>query len=191
MPPKKLVGSVVFVLAFLAIPASVFWYYSDNIAGYYRFKSYCAKESGLRVYHEIKKNEIWMAEDISSARAAATLRGVRFSRYIDKSTGKLYDVSYSGGDARYRESFNVSLASPDAIAKYKLRFLNERLPGEVRMGRSGYEVLDIESEETEVRFYNFGYSVFDVNRTLLSSPSNVACFSSPHVYLEEIQKTIQ
>ena len=189
MKKRELLGIFVAVLGLLAIPASVFWYYSDNIVGYYKFKGYCSKEAGLRISQAIKPKSGWIASDASLAKTAAALNGVDFARYTDEKKNS-FDVRYLGGDVQRDSSFDVSRANDKDEVTYRIVFVNEELSGEIRMGKSGYEVFDINSGLLVARFYNFGYSIFDVNNTLFASPSRVACFSSPARYVEGIQKAI-
>lgn len=158
------------------IPFFILLFFSSNIYGYFRFKHYCSSEGGLRVYEKLERNVGWLAKDKYEARIAALLDGVGFVRYTDAKDGRAYDIRYLGGNPSSDSSFKKILADNSRLLTYKWHYLNERIVNELRLGRHGYEVLDIATDRILVRFYMFGYSRLDPSNTILAAPSGIGCF---------------
>lgn len=158
----------------LAIALTILWYFSDNIKGYYTFKEYCEKEGGLRVYEPLEKNVGWLADDKYSARAASLLGDIDFVRYTDKN-GVAYDVKYLGGDPQKDSSFSVVVSDSEKTVKYQWNRIFKKIPNELRLSFSGYEVINFENKNTSVRYYTISYSRFDRARTILDAPSTIRC----------------
>lgn len=69
-----------FIIIVSIIPLLIGLYFFDNIKGYYRFKQYCEKEGGLKVYEAIKKGVGLLAKDKDEAHSAALLENIGFVR---------------------------------------------------------------------------------------------------------------
>ena len=54
---NSLIKFTIWVTAFVVL---VGLYFASNIYGYYRFKSICAKEGGLKVYQPLQKGVGWL-----------------------------------------------------------------------------------------------------------------------------------
>lgn len=152
-------------------------YFSNNIRGYYRFKDVCEREAGLRVFSKLKSDVGWWTDEdsISGAISAAVSSRIDFVRYKDSGDGVTYDVRYRGGNREDRKSYERTPADMSKDVRYRWKFVNESVPGELRLGRSGYEIFDLHTGQLAARFYFFGYSKFDQDHTLLSAPSGESC----------------
>ena len=153
------------------------WHFADNIRGYYRFKEVCGKEAGLWVSTKLDKDVGWWSEHdhIGYARIAAESQSVAFVRYRDSKDGNLYDVRYESGSRSDESSYQRVPADLGRPVIYSWKYINEAVAGELRLGRSGYEIRDARSKQLVARFYYFGYSKFAPDRTILASPSGEAC----------------
>jgi hypothetical protein len=167
----KFIAKTIAGIAFAAV--FVGWYFSDNIRGYYRFKELCETDGGLKVFHPLQKLVGWRARKGDFSIAA--VKNVAFVRYVDR--GLEFDARYRSGLVSSERSYDISPAHEGEPILYELRWINERLPDETRMGRSGYEVREIATERLMIRWYQIGYSTFDQDRTLLAAPSGQACYS--------------
>lgn len=165
------------IMAYLSIiPLFIGLFFFSNIKGYYRFKDYCEKEGGLRVYEPLERNVGWLAKDKYDGRVVALLTCVGFVRYTDKKDGQTYDIRYISGDPQDDSSFEKNIADESKLFKYKWLHTSD-LAGELLIGRSGYANTD----KLLVRFYMFGFSWFDTDRTPLSTTVKDSCF---HEYYE-------
>lgn len=177
----------------LVVAGLIGFYFFDNIKGYYRFKAMCNKEGGLRVYTPLKKNVGWIVQgDMISfgiATDPAQLNFVSFVRYKDGSNGRYYDVRYVAGNPGDDHSYDKKESNFGKPVIYSWRVVNEYLPGELRLSRSGYEIKEISSDRIAVRYYEFGYSKFNQNKTLLAAPSIEGCFTEPGRWLREINSS--
>ncbi len=167
--------AVKITLMVLAVPVAVLAYFAPNIHGYYRFKHFCETEGGLRVYHKLQRGVPWQANHFGSYSVAShgTVPFVRVDRL-----GELLDMRYRGGPAGNDRSYDIVPADLSVSPVYEIRLVNERLPDELRLGRSGYEVREIATGRLMVRWYQFGYGRFEQNRTLLAAPSGIDCHRS-------------
>lgn len=152
-------------------------YFSDNIRGYYRFREVCQKQAGLHVFSTLQKDVGWWtnAGDISGAITAAISERVAFVRYKDRRDGLLYDVYFRGGNRGNSDSYGRSPADSSKELRYGWIFVNERIPDETRLSRTGYDITDLRTHQLAAHFYHFGYSKFNQDRTLLAAPSGEAC----------------
>lgn len=164
-----------FIVIVSIIPLLIGLYFFDNIKGYYRFKQYCAKEGGLRVYQPLEKSVGWWADDYDSAHMAAQLKYVAFVRYRDKKDGKEYDLTYMGGDPQRDSSFNKNSADQSKEIVYFWKNINKKISGESRLMRYGEEILNT-NNKILVSYYMLGYEKFNRSHTLLDAPSEVYCF---------------
>jgi hypothetical protein len=149
-------------------------YFAENIRGYYRFKELCETEGGLRVLHPLQKGVGWRVSSHGGGLEAASFRDVAFVR-MPNAQGQLMDFRYRGGrswDERSYEATPIDEAKP---VIYEIKWTDERLPGERRTSRSGWEMREIATGRLMARWYQIGYSTFDQDRTLLAAPSGQAC----------------
>lgn len=144
--------------------------FAPNIRGYYRFKHYCETEGGLRIYGKVRRGEGWLSDRYD----AASFEGVPFVRKHDRD-GRLVDYRYKGGPPGNDRSYEVTPANAAAPVAYELSFVNQHVPGEVRLQRIGYELRAIDTGKLLLRWYQFGYRKFD--RTPLAMPYGVDCHS--------------
>lgn len=164
-------------ILFLVIPSLIGLYFFDNIKGYYRFKQYCEKEGGLRVYQPLEKNVGWLAEDQEQAKAASLLEYVDYVRYTDKYDENTYDLRYLGGDSQLDTSYEIRPVNKSNIPVYSWSSVGEEVKGELRIRRFGYEVIKIKKSELAALYYSFSYAKFNRSKTLLDMPSRVYCFT--------------
>jgi len=169
------------VITLISIPVLILLFFSSNIYGYFRFKHYCSTEGGLRVYEKLERNVGWWAKDKYDARTVALLDGVGFVRYTDQKDGQTYDIKYIGGDPQDDSSFERKFADEARLLLYRWKYINYRIPEELRLGRHGYEVLNINNDRVLVNYYMFGYSKFERSHTLFDAPSGVGCFDEKSV----------
>jgi len=177
---KSLKASAWILGACALVVAAICAHFRDNIRGYYRFKTLCEADGGLRVLHPLKKNAGWLVRKGDYSMAAS--KYVAFVRYVD---GSPHDVHYRSGLLSDENSYVVTPANVDIPVIYELRSIEERLPNEARTSRSGYEVWEIATQTLMVRWYKIGYSTFDQNRTLLAAPSGQACYPDEQFYAPE------
>ncbi len=179
----------------LAIFLLIVWFFFDNIKGYYTFKEYCEKEGGLTVYEPLEKNVGWLAEDKDAAETALLLGNIDFVRYTDKDTEITYDMKYLGGDTEKESSFLVSVSDMEKPVIYHWNYVGREVPDELRLYISGYEIKNIKTQRSNVRYHIISYSRFDRAKTILDAPSTVRCFdipfSSPRRGADDFIKKIQ
>lgn len=189
---KKLKVSAITIALTLAATTALFF---DNIKGYYRFKQYCAKEGGLRVYEPLEKNVGWSADDKYDARVPALLNGVDFVRYTDRKDGATYDLRYLGGNPQDDESFKVTPSNNSVPIIYVWKELHFDVKNEWRLHESGYKVANLDDNKISVRYLMFSYIYF---YGPLDAKSIVHCFwdntDKPHdlpISLMEITKSFK
>lgn len=159
-------------LVVVAVPIAVLAYFAPNIHGYYRFKHFCETEGGLRIHHKLRKGVPWQADRFGRYDVASheSVPFVRVNR-----NGQLLDMRYRGGRAGDDGSYAVVPADLSVSPEYEIRFVDEQLPDELRLSRSGYEVREVATGRLMVRWYGFGYGRFDRDRTPLAAPSTISC----------------
>ena len=183
---KKLLKVFLIIAIF---PVVIGLYFFDNVKGYYKFKDYCAKDGGFKVYDKFIKNVGWMANDKFDAMSVSHLKYVGFSRYPEiKEDGKFYDLIFKGGNPSSLKSHIISPADRNKYIKYKWKVINMVVVNELRLEKYGYEVLDSENGYLVARYYSFGYSVFNRNATLLGAPSGIGCFNEPGLWKRDLDK---
>ena len=106
------------IIALISIPIFILLFFAPNIYGYFRFKSYCSSEGGLRVYEQLEKNVGWLAKDEYDARAVSQLKDIGFVRYIDKNDGNEYDLRYTGNNPQRDSSFEKIFIEDNELTKY-------------------------------------------------------------------------
>lgn len=165
-----------FIVIVSIIPLLIALCFFDNVKGYYRFKQYCAKEGGLRVYKPIEENVGWLAKNRNEARTAALLEKMNFVRYVSQENGVVYDLYYVGGNPGDGRSYAEGKASDEKPSIYEWSYINEKNIGGMRIGKYGYEIINIKDTSLVARYYMFEYSWFDRSKTLLDSQSFSDCY---------------
>ncbi|MES2825659.1 MAG: hypothetical protein V4732_18810 [Pseudomonadota bacterium] len=165
-----------FIANFSIIPLLIGLLFFSNIKGYLRFKSYCSNEGGLRVYEPLEKNVGWVADDYDDAHVAAQLKHVGFVRYTEKKDGNTYDLRYLGGDPQHDSSFEKAPADESKPLAYKWRHVNGAIQDELRLSRSVFEIINVNTNHVSTRFYMFWYHRFGRAHTLFDAPYPVSCF---------------
>jgi hypothetical protein len=168
---SRLTNSALVVPAILLV---VLGYFVPNIYGYYRFKVICDKEGGLRVHHKLRRGEGWAAHASGAYDVASFDDNVPFVRMPDR-FGHLFDYRYRGGLPGDDRSYEATPANTALPVVYEIRSVSEQLSDETRLRRSGFEVREMTTGRLMIRWYQFGYSVFDQNRTLFAAPSLAIC----------------
>ena len=165
-------------------------YFSENIAGEHRFRSFCNNEAGVKIYKHARRDEIWLADSRSSARVIASFVGVSFARYFDSTTGKLMDVHYKGGPRDAWESYGEKPEDENLQPSYGIRSMGgKEVQGELRLTKYGYELYALADLSIIAGFYEFGFFFFDPSKVPLSSPAARSCPRSLESY-KDLQKAI-
>lgn len=157
------------------IPLLIALYFFDNIRGYYRFKQYCEKEGGLKIYQALEKNVGWIAKDYFYARTVASIEHINFVRYQEN--GDSFDLKYKGTNREVDSSYLKVPASEKTPVIYRWERINHMVPNELRLARSGYEIFNMNTNKLMARYYYFSYSRFDRSKTIFDAPSAVRCFN--------------
>lgn len=163
-------------LEILAVPALlitlVLAWFAPNIKGYYRWQHYCEAEGGLRIYHKLQKGVPWQTDHFGgwSVASHGTVPFVRVKR-----SGHWVEMRYRGGAIDDERSYDAVATDAALATGYELRLVSERLPKELRLSRTGYEIRDIETGQLMVSWHRFTYSRFEQDRTLLAAPSRISC----------------
>lgn len=166
-------------------------YFWENVRGYHRFQAYCETEAGLRVFHPVSRDQVWIANTARSAAIAASFDGVAFARYVDPSSGKQIDVHRTGKRADLSESYSHVDADRALIPTYGWRSrLGEPVANEFHLTRSGYELYDLQNGDLIARYYDFDFTLFNPDNTPLAAPSDRSCLDSMSTY-REMQKAIK
>lgn len=166
------------VIAIISIlPLLIALYFFDNIKGYYRFKQYCEKEGGLKVFEPIKKGVGLLAKNKEEAHSAALLENVGFVRYKDED-GSFYDIKYMGGHPQLDSSYDKKPSDSSLVVNYEWKVINMKFMHELRLGKKGFEIFDITKRIASAKYNIFNYSQFDRSRTLLDAPSRISCFEN-------------
>lgn len=140
--------------------------YSDNVKGYYKFKSYCEKEAGFQSYQKLNRGHGWLVDDLGDPMAIAYLEGVKFSRYKDYLTEKYFDMKYVSGDPHKKSSFSIVESNLKEDVKYKWVNVSYFIDGEERLSKFGNELIDNEGNKI-LGVYEFSYAKFDRKYTPL------------------------
>jgi hypothetical protein len=174
-----IVGGWVLVAGLVAL------YFADNIRGYYRFRQYCEQEGGLRVMALLEPGVGWTADRLY-ATTPALLPQVAFVRFTGKDGTRL-DMKYVGGHPGREASYRIERADPAKQVVYQWMYINESLPSELRLGRSGYKIFDLRNNRLVATYYYFGYSKFDQDKTILAAPSGESCKNEPGQMMAELK----
>lgn len=164
---------VIVVLIFSSI---VVLHFMENIKGYYSFKEYCKNDSGIKERSSLESNVGWVAKGYHDALFLAGFKEVRFARFTDKRGGKtLKDLHYVEGGRRDRRSFEKVEADLSENIIYRLVSKREVVEGVPRLSKISYQVVNEGSGNVLIGFYDFSYSMFNRERTLLAAPSFMRC----------------
>lgn len=142
-------------------------YFSPNLYGLYRFQAICEKEGGLRVYAPIERG--WLhTTDERDARFASSFLGVVAARTQSKKTGEWLDVSLVAGEGgKPNARYEMRPADLSKKPRYRWVWTNRWIEDELRIGSSGFEITDLQTNKLIVRYYQFGYRFFNPNTVLL------------------------
>ncbi|WP_028449197.1 hypothetical protein [Chitinibacter tainanensis] len=165
------------LIIFTVVTGLIVLLFYDNIRGYYRFKAICEKEGGLRVYQKLEPGVGWMADSEYYARSAALLKNVGFARYTNPTTHISYDIRYLKGNPGNDASFDKRPADLALPVLYAWERVSVQIQGELRLKRFGYEITDLQKQQLVARIYEFSYSQFNQDKTLLAAPSLRFCAS--------------
>ena len=161
----------------LGIALAIGLYFSENIRGHYRFKQMCAKDGGLRVYAPLERDQIHIDDEDTDGKYIAHFRGVKAGRAKDPVSGQLFDYKLTtghptGGLSRYEKT----LADLAQVARYKWVRISISLKDELRLGRSGFDIYDLQTGKLAVTYYHYGYRLFDPNTVFLGGgPGGASC----------------
>lgn len=170
-------GLARFLIWSISIALLIGLYFSENIRGYYRFKSLCEKEAGARTFESLQPGVGWM---VAGGRPEETeflvaFEEIAFVRYRSEKDGNLYDVhrvpKLKVGDS----SYVIRPADLSKTVVYEYRVTQGRVKDEARLGISRAEVLNLQVSAVVYSYTKFGYSKFDPDRTFLGAPSGEAC----------------
>ncbi|WP_293934137.1 hypothetical protein [Iodobacter sp.] len=167
----------------------IIWFW-PNIQGHYRFKQYCSREGGIRIYGEILPDQGWLAAGNSpdDYKLPFAFKRVAFVRYKDKS-GIWFDV-YAKFNP-WPKDLDYILEPVDKSKSVMYMIKNEfirNMPNELRLGKDRYEIYVITENKVIASTTNFQYEQFERGKTFLGAPSGVVC-EEIHV-LDEFIKTI-
>lgn len=161
------------VVILIAILVLVLIFFSSNIHGYFRFKSYCSSEGGLKVYEQIEKNVGVITDDYDSAHMAVQLQYIDFARYKDKKEGLFYDLRYIGGEPQSLKSYSKAPADHSKDTLYYWKDVNYFVRNEKDLFKFGFEIMDVNRKKVLARYYMFEYLLY-VGQ--LDSKSTQSCF---------------
>jgi hypothetical protein len=157
-----------------AIAALLGLYFASNIYGYYRFKSICAKEAGLKVYQPLERGVGWLQVG-GGGGAALTMYGASFTRF--KKNEKFYDTVLNTPlkQVYFEKDFQSTPADMSKDVTYELRNTSSSVPDEVRLTKFSTQVIDIKTDKVLVAYSYFQYETFVRANTLLDAPSASSC----------------
>ncbi len=164
-----------FIRFLIVIGLIVIWFW-PNIHGQYRFKQYCAREGGLKVYGKVLPDQGWLAAgtDPQEYKLPFSFKRVAFVRYQDK-TGARFDVYIKPNPWPKDPDYVFQPVDESKPVMYMLKYQDGFLPGELRLARSQYAIFSILKNKVIVSHTRFGYRQFDQDKTLLGAPSGVQC----------------
>ncbi len=165
-----------FLIRFSIVAGLIVIWFWPNIHGQYRFKQYCVREGGLKVYGKVLPDQGWLAAgtDPRDYQLPFVFKRVAFVRYQDK-TGARFDVYIKPKPWPKDPDYVFQPVDESKLPKYMLKRTNEFVSGELRLGKTQYAVISIPENQVLVTYTGFGYSQFDQNKTLFGAPSGVQC----------------
>jgi len=161
----------------LGIALVIVLFFSDNIWGYYRFKSMCEREGGLRINQPLERDVGWTVNTghIAYVRFPLSIQGVAFVRYRNKRDGLLYDVYRVHEKNMNDDGYVQQPADSSKPVIYEYRLTQEKLRDEIRMTTVTQDVIDLRTGSISASYKTFGYSEFEPSRTPLAAPSGISC----------------
>ncbi|MBC3880412.1 hypothetical protein H8K35_04195 [Undibacterium sp. LX40W] len=115
------------------------------------------------------------SKDPQGYRSPFFLGKVGFVRY-ENEKGEKFDVYGVRKEPGYYEpDYVFKPVDESKEVKYRLRYVNEMMPDEVRLGKSEVKVLSAKTGEVIFNYTVFVYGQFEQSRTLLNAPSSVSC----------------
>lgn len=174
---KPLIKAGVWIAAFVTL---VGLYFASNIYGYYRFKSICAKEGGLKVYQPLQKSVGWLIEKNSGGGDPLSMYSASYTRF-KKDDGSFYDMTMKMPikepyfEKDFDKYFEVNVSDISKQPAYELRQIYGAVPDGIRLSRHTIEVIEIATGKTLVAYQQFGYESFERKNTLLDAPSSSTC----------------
>jgi len=174
------------------IALAIILFFSDNIWGFYRFKSICAEQGGLRVAEPLERNVGWMvkAGHVTYVEFPVGIPSVAFVRYRNERDGILYDVYKTQREKISEVGYEQRLADVRNPVIYEYRWSRHALRNEIRMSSVLREVIDLRSGKVVSTYRTFSYSEFEPSRTPLAAPSGVTCPDDPPRIDEKTGKTL-
>lgn len=169
---NSLIKLVIWMTAILALPTL---YFAPNIYGYYRFKSICEKEGGLKVFQLLQRGVGWRTT-VGLSQNPVAYFSAEYSRYQNKE-GVLSDIRLiSEKKSQYFDrDFKISVAESSKSPVYEYRESYEKVSNETRLLVTKTEVLDVATRSTLVIYKTFSYETFEQDRTLLGAASASSC----------------
>jgi hypothetical protein len=157
----------------------IIWFWS-NIQGYYRFKQYCAREGGLKVYGKVLPDQGWLAvgSDPYNYKAPFYLGKVAFVRYQD-ATGARFDVYAKPNPWPKDPEYIFQPVDKGKPVLYILKYVHESVLNELRLGVNKSIVLSTKNNKEIISYTSVSYSHFDRDKTFLNAPSGEYCPSLP------------
>jgi hypothetical protein len=151
----------------------IIWFW-PNIQGYYRFKQYCAREGGLQVYGKVLPNQGWLAAgtDPKDYKAPFYLGKVAFVRYQD-ATGARFDVYAKPNPWPKDPDYILQPVDESKPVLYILKYVNEFIPNEFRLGSSKKIVLSAKDNKKIISYSTISYLL------ILNEPSAEYCPDLP------------
>lgn len=167
---NSLIKFTIWVTAFVVL---IGLYFASNIYGYYRFKSICAKEGGLKVYQPLQKGVGWLQG--GGGGAALTMYGASFTRF--KKNSEFHDTILKTPLKKvyFEMDFHSTPADLSNEITYELRNINSAVSDEVRLTKFSTQVVDIKTHKVLVAYNYFQYETFVRANTLLDAPSASSC----------------
>ena len=163
------------VIILISIPIVILLFFSSNIYGYFRFKSYCSNEGGLRVYEKLERNVGWWAKDKYAAMETSSLDGVGFVRFTGLEN-KDYDLLVEGNRDSLNPNYHIEDSNDSKVVIYRLDIEKSKTvvyePSSVT-----YKTVRIRDDKIMSEFKVFYYSFFNSDRTPLNANQRFSCYA--------------
>ncbi len=169
-----------FLIYLVSIVGVTLLWFSPNIWGYFVFQGYCQKYGGLTVNGKVLPDQGWLADskDSQGYRSPFFLGKVGFVRY-ENEKGEKFDVYGVPESGSYEPRYVFKPVDESKEVKYRLRYVNEKYPDEVRLGKTEINVLSAKTNELIIRYTVLVYGQFEQSRTLFNAPSATYCPTEP------------
>jgi len=93
--------------------------------------------------------------------------------------GEKFDVYGVPESGSYEPRYVFKPVDESKEVKYRLRYVNEKFPDEVRLGKTEINVLSAKTNELIIRYTVVVYGQFEQSRTLFNAPSATYCPTEP------------